>query len=205
MKDNLEDALTTAFQLAKKKCDKHENKCFSLSMSDGKKHNDRSKAWIKFLARELLKMTQASHPVTAENILFRSFYRNNSNKVTAQIFNLNEFLFDIVIAQMIEINSASHSKVRKLQAIKYGKWIVESEFQINNSRALLLDLNKLAIAKSENKLFIMSHSNKNTMKNWVIKTAKELMDTANENVYLAVVPHPQDWTINDKIEVEKIT
>ncbi|MEN3978545.1 hypothetical protein [Acinetobacter sp. CWB-B33] len=140
MTENLENALTTAFQLAKKKCDKHENKCFSLNMSDGKKHNDRSKAWIKFLARELLKMTQASHPITDEDILFRSFYRNNSNKVTAEIFNLNEFLFDIVIAQMVEINSASHSKVKKLQAIKYGKWIVESEFQINNSRALSLNL-----------------------------------------------------------------
>lgn len=137
-------------------------------------------------------------------LFFRSFYGNNPNKATAEIFNLNEFLFDIVIAQMIEINSASQSNTKKLQAIYCGKWIVESEFQTNNSRALLLDLNKLAIAKSENKLFIMSDCNKNTMKDWVIKTAKELMNMEEENFYLAIVPHPKDWTSKENIEVQKI-
>ena len=67
MIDNLECALTAAFQLAKKKSDKQESAGLALNVLDGKKHNERSKVWVKFLARELLKVTQASHSVSDGN------------------------------------------------------------------------------------------------------------------------------------------
>ena len=199
MLESLEKALKTSLMFAKQQSECEEQK--NTEIKESIKHNQRSKLWISYLAKQLLTMEQTNKQT--HNLV--SFFRNNTDVETRQIFNLNEFLFDIVIANMCELNSANEKKKITLKAIKNAEWIVESEFQANNSRALLLDINKLVIAKAKNKLFIMSLNHTETMKAWVIQTIRTLMDCENENIYLAIVPHPKDWKTKHDIEVLKIT
>ncbi|WP_313034718.1 hypothetical protein [Acinetobacter sp.] len=198
MKKDLERILQIAFKNAKQQCNSEES-C-QLEMIERKKHNDRSKQWIAHLSAQLLQLTKESNKTNDQE--FCAFYRNNANLEDRKIFGLNEFLFDIVIAQMIEFESA-HKKA-KFKAIRNAKWLVESEFQTGTSRPLLLDINKLALGTTENKLFIMSNSDKSIMKSWVTDTIKKLMHDEKANVFLAVVPHPRDWKNKDIIEVEQI-
>lgn len=70
-----------------------------------------------------------------------------------------------MIAQICVIHSANKDNSVELKAIKNAQWIVESEFQVNNSRALLLDLNKVSTSKSKEKAFYYESSSRKHDKN----------------------------------------
>ena len=156
-------------------------------------HAQRSRYWIESLAEILLVYVRKNYIQEHE---YLAFYRGNQEN--RKFFGLNEFLFDIVVAKMREFARASDSqnsepKFEKLKAIEQMVWLVESEFQLKNSRALLLDMNKLAVGKAENKLFIMSLDSDSNINQWAEKMLSELTKGDDANIYLVKIPHPASW------------
>lgn len=64
--------------------------------------------------------------------------------------------------------------------------------QLKNSRALLVDMNKLILG-SRNKLFVMSIDNGSRIENWAEETLRLLTKEDDANIFLAKIPHPKDW------------
>lgn len=206
MKNQLLIEIKQAFIYAKEHCEKDE---FLPEMIDDSKnkHARRSKSWINYLANQLLVSTEKNR---LEKDEYLAFYQGNHE--TRQILGINEFLFDIVIAKMTNIKTASgfrhpQAKDETLKALSQAIWIVESEFELRNSRALLLDMNKLVLANARNKLFVMSIDKKSRIENWAEQTLRELTKDDEANIFLARIPHPKDWfQLNvDDIEIIQIS
>lgn len=159
------------------------------------RNNERSKKWVSALSNSLLNQTQL---LSSNLVTHLGFHKGNgSNK---EVFGLNEFLFDIVIAEMVLINSAGNGNpksIKKLEAIKKVKWVVESEFCGHDSKKILLDLNKLILAKADNKLLVISCASVN-LQRWTERVLEMLSENDDANIYLATVPHPNSW--EDKCE-----
>lgn len=207
--DILKNIIQNSFNQAVEYCNTFELE--NIESEQRFRHANRSRIWIETFAKALLKASQQAE-VSAEN--HQAFYRKNrkddhQEDNNAQMFGLTEFLFDIVIAEMTEFDTASkkrhpHSKYAKLQAIRKAVWIVESEFKRKDSRALLLDMNKLVLGRAEHKLFIMSQDESDTQ-DWAIETLNTLSKEDDAKIFLARIPHPCDWGEPHKnVEVFKI-
>ena len=110
---------------------------------------------------------------------------------------------------MVDIPTASNfrnsqSDYATLKGIEKAIWIVESEFQFKDSRALLVDINKLAISKAKNKLFVISLDENSRINEWARSVIKKLMKGDDANVYLATIPHPKNWMTQEQILLEEI-
>ena len=156
-------------------------------------HAQRSRYWIESLAEILLVYIRENYIQEHE---YSAFYRGNQEN--RKFLGLNEFLFDIVVARMREFITArdsqnSEPKFEKLKAIEQIVWLVESEFQLKNSKALLIDMNKLAVGKAKNKLFVMSLDIGSNINQWAEKMLSELTKGDDANIYLAKIPHPANW------------
>jgi len=167
------------------------------------RNKKRSKHWVSSLSNLLLDQTNKNE---LEDVRYSAFHQGNSNNKTE--FGRNEFLFDIVIAEIMTIESAGNGRQnskKNLDVIKKLKWVVESEFCIRNSREVLFDLNKLVVAKAENKLLIISCDSVNLI-NWAKQSLITLSAGDEANIYLASIPHPASWEkMSDKnISVFKI-
>lgn len=159
------------------------------------RNNERSKKWVSALSNSLLNQTQR---LSSKVVTHLGFHKGNSSN--KKVFGLNEFLFDIVIAEMVLINSAGNGNpksIKKLEAIKKVKWVVESEFCGDDSKKILLDLNKLILAKADNKLLVISCTSAN-LQGWTEQVLEMLSENDDANIYLAAVPHPNSW--GDKCE-----
>ncbi|TCB72665.1 hypothetical protein E0H88_00160 [Acinetobacter sp. ANC 4216] len=205
MKNQLLAEIKQSFTQAKAHCANNE------FLSDGKdevrkKHACRSKLWINYLAEQLL-ISLKKDRLEAEEYL--AFYQANNER--RQLLGLNEFLFDIVIGKMTNIQTASGfrnslANDETLKAMSHAIWIVESELKLKDSRALLVDMNKLVLGKAKNKLFVMSIDKQSRIEHWAEETLRQLTKDDEANVYLARIPHPKDWfELNvDDIEVIEI-
>jgi len=203
-RDQLYQIIQQSFSQAVQECRQFE---LEQSFQDNltRCHANRSREWINCLAKQLLQVSKDNHSIVEDKFL--AFYRGNDKD--RQVFGLNEFLFDIVVAKMLELNTASGWRNAKandgmLKAIEKAIWIVESEFQLKDSRALLVDMNKLALAKAKNKLFVMSLDPLSKMNTWAEQTLKTLTKGDDATVFLAKIPHPKDWSVNQHIELIEI-
>lgn len=156
-------------------------------------HAQRSRYWIESLAEILLVYVRENYVQEHE---YSAFYRDNQEN--RKFLGLNEFLFDIVVAKMNEFITARDSqnaepKFEKLKVIEQIVWLVESEFQLKNSKALLIDMNKLAVGRAKNKLFVMSLDIGGNINQWAEKMLSELTKGDDANIYLAKIPHPSSW------------
>lgn len=159
------------------------------------RNNERSKKWVSALSNSLLDQTKSLSSLSAVHLGF-----HKGNKGNRKVFGLNEILFDIVVAEMVTINSAGNghpNSIKRLEAIKKAKWVVESELCSNDSKKILLDLNKLILAKADNKLLVISCASAN-LQGWTERVLEMLSEKDDANIYLAVVPHPNSW--GDKCE-----
>ena len=102
-------------------------------------------------------------------------------------FGLNELLYDILICETEKVESASQHQT--LTYIKRAIWQIESEFA-KNTREAIYDFNKLVIGNSENKLFIGPQVNDPVS---FLGTLKPAAGCCNGNVFVALVPHPNEW------------
>jgi len=139
----------------------------------------RSKLWVEKLAQEFrLEYKLPSYRV------FSSDYSENRTA-----FKVNELLYDISVVKIGVIKSAS--KKVDLEYIKSCDWLIESEFHSSNSRESIIDLSKLFMGRSTNKLIVLPKSSQITT--WAIKELPNIIPLAEARYYLALVPHPNTW------------
>ena len=146
-------------------------------------HRKRSQEWVKVLA---------------EN--FRKCYSNQDNKVKVfskdfgehrTEFKVNELLYDIAVCRTGETSSAE--KGTCLAYIQEALWIVESEMA-RDSREAIIDFSKLVMGSARNKLFIGPKvNNQDNFNNVLLAPAGHCCGS----VYLAIIPHPEDWDKRD--------
>lgn len=156
----------SAFSHAKKKSKKVEN-------------SQRSKVWVEKLATEFRKKFKSP-----KYRVFSSDYYENR-----KAFKINELLYDISVVQIETIESAS--KKTELEYISSCEWLVESEFHRSNSRESIIDLSKLFMGNSTHKLLVLPKST--TIATWVIDELVNIFPLGEDQYYLALVPHPNDW------------
>lgn len=121
---------------------------------------------------------------------YRVFTKHyNGNRLE---FGLNELLYDVLVCDTA--NTKSISGERELTFVKKAIWQIESEFQESNVRSLIWDFNKLIIGTGENKLFICSHPRSD--KELFLMALNPLAACCSGNVYIAFVPHPENWNGN---------
>lgn len=81
----------------------------------------------------------------------RVFSKHNDKNRKA--FRLNELLHDVCVCKAGKVQSVVQGK--ELEYIKKPLWQVESEFA-RDSRAVLIDFNKLVLGSARNKLLVTS-------------------------------------------------
>lgn len=212
MLEELRKILQDAFDCSLQQCFKSEFE--NPDMDKKMKNSGRSRVWVDTLAESLLKLSKEENG--GDDTQYQAFYRkikvnqrDQVNQTNAQMFGLTEFLFDIVIAEMIWFDTASGHRNTKsiysgLPAIRKAMWIVESEFKPKDSRAILLDMNKLVLGKADYKLFIMSQDD-GRIKEWAKAVFTELSRGDTAKIFLAQVLHPKDWESKDRcVEVIEI-
>ena len=152
----------------------------------GKRNRERSQQWVCELAEE-----------------FRNEYHNKSlhrvfwhgNKDNQEQFGLNEFLFDVMVCSVSGVESLQRQSNR-LDFIDQCHWQVESEFNRDNSRAIIVDMSKLVVGSAENKLFIASHRDR--LAPDLLELCARIARRCSGNFYLAFVAHPEDWASDPK-------
>lgn len=102
-------------------------------------------------------------------------------------FGLNELLFDILVCETEEVQSALGNET--LTFVSKALWEIESEFA-RNSREAVYDFNKLVLGSSENKLFVGPQL---PDEKGFLEPLAELAKRCNANIYVALVQHPGDW------------
>lgn len=150
----------------------------------------RSKAWITALADEL--RSEYSEPNF--RVFSSDYFENRSS------FKINEFLFDITVAHIGRIPSASGRK--ELEYVKSCKWAIESEFHRHDSRASIIDFSKLTMARADNKLLILPQQE--LLRSWALSELRLAIPNDGDCYFLGFVPHPDEWS-KDKLTIELYT
>ncbi len=154
--------------------------------SDGALNSARSKAWVKFVSDSL----RSQYKAPEYRVFSRDYDKNR------EAFKLNELLYDIFVAKIGYIKSASGKK--NLEYISNSEWVIESEFQ-EDSRASIIDFSKLLVAKADRKLMILPSNVK--LKEWALCHLGDILPNDNALYYLCFIPHPRDWD-KEPLDVE---
>ena len=143
-------------------------------------NRERSRKWVCELA------TKFQSEYHNEKI-HRVFWQGNTGN--REQFAINEFLFDVMVCSVSQVESLQR-RSNPLDIIDQCHWRVESEFNRENSRAVIVDMSKLVVGSAENKLFIASHcsSRERNLLNLCARIARR----CSGNVFFAFVAHPAD-------------
>jgi hypothetical protein len=141
-------------------------------------HRDRSKNFVKSLAKELKEYYKEKSGV---------YILSKHSKHHRREFGLNELQFDILVCETNQVTSSDRKK--HLTYVTKAIWQIESEFS-RNSREALHDFNKLVLGTSENKLFIGPQVSN---QEGYLKTLEKPASHCDSNTYVALVPHPSEW------------
>lgn len=113
----------------------------------------------------------------------------------SELFRRNEFLYDIHVCRV------KRSAVKDLPYVVSSEWQVESELA-KDSREALIDFSKLVTGAARNKLFIgpiVSEREREDYLNSLVDAA----EACSGSVYLAQVPHPENWQTLNQVELLK--
>lgn len=165
---NLPEIVNEAWEKARLTPEQHTNR-------------ERSQKWVCKLAEE-----------------FRSEYRDKEihrvfwlgNKDNRDQFGINELLFDVMVCSVSKVESLQQ-RSNLLDYIDQCHWQVESEFNRENSRAVVVDMSKLVVGSAENKLFIASHRSSRGRE--LLNLCGRIARRCSGNVFFAFVAHPEDW------------
>lgn len=147
-------------------------------VSRGRRNRQRSSAWVEALATGF-RQHMAADPTV------RVFSKHDaSNRAD---FGINELLYDVLVCRIAMVESAVNRA--PLSYIERALWQVESEFE-RNSRAALVDMNKLVIGAAENKLFIGPQVGPREAFLDVLLPAAR---ACTGSVHAALIPHPDRW------------
>ena len=182
---NLKTTLTKAWNEAK---ERSKGKC--ACNSQGKVNKKRSDTWINCLAEAFLEEYGDEHRVFWNNKdCKRSECYIKQNK---KDFKRKEYLFDVMVGKLGEVPSRSRqANSRKLYYIKSCEWAIESEFNVTNSRELVIDMSKLVMAAATNKLFVISDRGDKNCE--VLEQLWPIAKQCGGNTFLYILTHPNNW------------
>ncbi len=120
----------------------------------------------------------------------RVFWNQNDDNKTH--FRRNEFLFDVTVCSVLEMESLRRKS--RLEFVDRCHWQVESELNRSDSRELVIDMSKLVLGSAENKLFVAAHRTRKQEE--LLAMCAAIASRCGGNVYLAFVAHPDEWTKN---------
>jgi hypothetical protein len=149
-------------------------------------HRERSKQFVESLASHLRSELDDEADVA---VLSK---HNDENRAR---FGLNELLYDILVCRTGTTQSASGGEL--LTYVTRGLWAIESEFA-RDSREALFDFNKLILSSSDNQLFIGPRV-ENELE--FLQPLAAAAKCCSGNVYVALVPHPADWSTLSPLDV----
>lgn len=141
-------------------------------------HRARSRSWVEALAAQLRTFYSTDDSI-------RVFSKHHAGHRAE--FGLNELLYDVLVCRVDTVLSSGQRKM--LWYVKETLWQIESEFR-SDSRHALYDFNKLVLGSAPVKLFVGPQSTKNLA---FIDTLLPAARACSGQVYLTLIPHPQDW------------
>lgn len=154
-------------------------------------HSARERVWVKSLAAQLAEEYNEE--------MIRVFSRSNRDNQTD--FGLDKFLYDIQVCRIAKTKTVDKLK-RELLYVQSSLWQVECDFSRDVDSALHT-LNKLVVGNSENKLFVGAHI---PSADSYIGTLKAPAAACNGALYLALIPHPENWDdLEQEIDVWQFT
>ncbi len=181
--EKLKDLIFSSFKEAKKSSFKEAKKAQDSDLTPQDLHKKRSQEWVKVLAQNFRKYY--SNKDDAVSVFSKDFGEHRTE------FKVNELLYDIAVCRVGKTPSAQ--KGTPLTYIQEALWVVESEM-VKDSHEAIIDFSKLVMGSARNKLFIGPKVNNQGNFN------KVLLAPAGHccgSVYLAIIPHPEDWDKRD--------
>lgn len=148
----------------------------------------RSKKWMDELGEGFRREYAREYPDSLRKTPYRVFWRGSGDN--KKHFQRNEFLFDLMVCSVSETESLE-SRSNPLEFIDRCHWQVESEFNLKDSRQVIVDMSKLVVGAAENKLFVAAHRKKNQQE--LLGMCGGIASRCGGNVYFAFVSHPDDW------------
>lgn len=192
--DNLLDAIKSAWQEVIQGCDTPDcqRECKCKCICKGVKQADlpkKSRILVCALARQF--RSRYGGPE------YRVFWKDNDEN--NRHFLLNELLFDVSVCSVGTTKSLQR-KSQDLEFISRCHWQIESEFDYRNSRSVIVDMSKLVMGTSRNKLMIASHRGSSdddcedgVCNKDILKQCAPIADSCNGHVYFCFVAHPDKW------------
>lgn len=145
-------------------------------------HSTRSKEWVNCLAKEFDR-------TFSDRNGYRVFWKGNGcNRAS---FIKNEFLFDVMVARISDLESL-HGKSNRLKYITACEWAIESELNTTDSRQIIVDMSKLVLAAAKNKLFVASHRS-DDLENKILAQCGKIAKCCSGKVYFCFIDHPREW------------
>ncbi len=155
-------------------------------LSNGPKHQKRSRNWVECLGNVLRKNFEGKNDAVR---VFTKHHPGNSVE-----FSLNELLYDVCVCQTATLPTL-HAQRGDIRYVTRALWLIESEFDDNIAEAIK-DFSKLVIGAAENKLFVGPRSSDISdarFRERLLPVAQCCLNYPSANVLLAHVPHPADW------------
>jgi hypothetical protein len=143
----------------------------------------RERVWIKTLS------THLTYALGEDNYRVFSAY----NRGNADHFGTEQLLYDIQVCR-VGLTTTADKKKKELHYIQAALWQIETDFSREIHQAVYA-FNRLVTGNGENKLFIGAQLK--TGRDTYINTLKASAAACMGNVYLALIPHPEDWDDSD--------
>ena len=144
-------------------------------------NRERSSAWIRSLAERFQEHYEGDR--------YRVF--SLGNKKNREQFGLNELLFDLAVCSVSTTDSLQR-KARPLPFIARCHWQIESEFNLRNTRDIVIDMSKLVMGAADNKLMVAAH--RGDREPDILDQCAPIAACCGGRVYFCFVSHPDDWT-----------
>ena len=149
----------------------------------------RSRKWVDKLAEGFRGEYPGTYRDSDRETPYRVFWKGSGDN-NKKHFRRNEFLFDVMVCSVSEMESLE-SRSNRLEFVDRCHWQVESEFNRRDSREVVVDMSKLVLGAGENKLFVAAHRGKNQRE--LLGMCGVMASRCEGNVFLAFVAHPDDW------------
>ena len=143
----------------------------------------RERVWIKTLSAHLGEALDE-----ADSRVFSAYQRGNADD-----FGSEQLLYDIQVCR-VGITTTADKKKEEIHYIQASLWQIETNFSREIHQAVYA-FNRLVTGNSENKLFIGAQLK--TGRDTFIGTLKASATACSGTVYLALIPHPNDWDDDD--------
>lgn len=193
----LRDALAHALKTCPEVPERYERPDFTPPNTlQGRRNLNRGALWVRCFGERLRRWCQDHDPDAVAERSLRVFYkpepdvpRSSEDRANYREFHLRELLFDFLIARADKVET--DDDLTYAWYITEPIWAIESEFD-RLERKGMWDFAKLPVTCAPNRLFIGPPRDRDGRKTFV-GAGRACLTTGAKNVYIAAVPHPDDW------------